>query len=381
LADLSDQRVDLAVVGAGIVGLAHAVHAADRGLTVAVVERDARPSGASVRNFGHGFLTAQSDEALDYALGSRDLWLRLAADAGFWAAETGTLLVARWPEELRVIEEFAEERSPSARVLTREEALGVAPVAGDDLLGALWTPLDVRVDPREAVPALASWLERRRGAVVHWQTAALEAGTGGLVTSRGEIEAGAIVIAVGHDLDRLLPGVAEEAGVRRCTLQMLRVAAPDARRVEPALATGLALLRYSGFAGCPSLGELRDRYRRERPELLEHEVNLLLTQQPDGEFLLGDTHRYGQAADPFRHQELDELLLDEGARMLGVPRLDVRERWLGVYAHAPGREFLVATPHERVRVVAVTSGIGMTTALGLAERVLDDLYDPVPTTV
>src|SRR4029079_10113286 len=65
-------RADLVVVGAGLVGLGHA-HAlrvvssvrADRGalgrasdahrrgLSVAVIDRDARPVGASVQNFGH----------------------------------------------------------------------------------------------------------------------------------------------------------------------------------------------------------------------------------------------------------------------------------------------------------------------------------------
>ena len=40
-------RFDLAVVGAGIVGLAHALAAARAGLKVVVIERDLRASGAS----------------------------------------------------------------------------------------------------------------------------------------------------------------------------------------------------------------------------------------------------------------------------------------------------------------------------------------------
>ena len=44
---------DLAVVGAGIVGLAHAAVAHERGLKVVVVERATTIQGASVRNFGH----------------------------------------------------------------------------------------------------------------------------------------------------------------------------------------------------------------------------------------------------------------------------------------------------------------------------------------
>lgn len=365
---------DVAIVGAGIVGVAHAVDAVRRGLSVTVVERDDRPSGASVRNFGHLFPSAQAGVALEVALDSRSRWLALAAEAGFWLLESGTLLVARLPEELAVMEEFAATAGVDARVLTRDEVLRRTPVSDSGLLGGLSTQLDCRVDPREALPALCGWLQREKGVSFLWGTTALSAEGGVLSTSRGEVRAEAIVVAAGHDLDSLLPETAEEAGLRRCSLHMLRVASPGRRSFAPALGSGLALLRYSGFAECPSIAALRARIERERPELLAEAVNLLVTQRPDGDLVVGDTHHYAVTPSPFRDERLDELLLEEAARLLGGP-LTVRERWQGVYADAPDRDFLIAAPTRGVRAVAVTTGIGMTTAFGLAPRVLDEIFD------
>lgn len=56
--------------------------------------------------------------------------------------------------------------------------------------------------------------------------------------------------------------------------------------------------------------------------------------------------------------------------MFGVDRIEVTERWQGVYSSAPDSEFLLVEPISGVHVVTVTTGIGMTTSLGLAESSL-----------
>lgn len=127
---------DLVVVGAGIVGLAHAVEAVARGISVTVVDRDERAVGASVQNFGHGCITAQVGAAQAFGEQGRGTWLRMAREAGFWAAETGTLVVARAPEELACLTELAELRDADDVVLlTRAGVLERAPVAAGGLLG------------------------------------------------------------------------------------------------------------------------------------------------------------------------------------------------------------------------------------------------------
>jgi FAD dependent oxidoreductase TIGR03364 len=368
-------RCDLVVVGAGIVGLAHAVEAVRRGLSVTVVERDERAVGASVRNFGHVCVTAQAGRALRLATAARRRWIELGAAAGFWVGETGTVVAARADDEMAVLAELAAERDDDVRLLDAAALRALAPVSGEGLLGGAHLGLDLRVDPRQAVPALARWVATQPGVRMLWSTSLLAVEPGVVRTSRGPIEAAQAVVCVGHDVDRLFPAVATEADLRRCALHMLQVAAPGGRRYSPAVLTGTSLLRYAAFGKCPSAVDVRRRLECEAPELLAADVNLMFTQRPDGDLTIGDTHHRDHTVDAFQDEALDDLLLAETARLLGVDRLTVRRRWQGIYATAPG-EFLVATPVEAARVVSVTTGIGMTTALGLAPEVLDDLGGP-----
>jgi FAD dependent oxidoreductase TIGR03364 len=363
---------DLVVVGAGIVGLAHAAEAVRRGLAVTVVERDERPVGASVRNFGHGCVTAQAGRALRLATAARARWVELGAAAGFWVGETGTVVAARADDEMAVLAELAAERGDGVRLLDAARVREQVPLDADDLVGGALLPADVRVDPREAAPALAAWLATQPGVRFLWSTTLTAVEPGQVRTSRGTLDASHAVVCVGHDVDRLFPELAAGAGVRRCALHMLAVAAPAGRRYPAAVLTGTSLLRYPGFAAQPSAAAVRERLAREAPALLAEDVNLMFTQRPGGDLLVGDTHHYARTVDAFRDEARDDLILAEAGRLLGAGPLTVRQRWQGVYASAPG-EFLVATPAPGVRVVSVTAGIGMTCAFGLAPEVLDDL--------
>lgn len=372
-------RVDLVVVGAGIVGLAHAVEAVGRGLSVLVVERDDRAVGASVRNFGHGCFTAQDGTALTYAFAARERWIQLAKEADFWLRESGTVVVARADDERQVLEDFAHGRDGHVRLLDRDQVLDRVPGDPAEVVGGAFLSQDIRVDPREAVPAIARWYAEQRGAHLAWSTTVqgFEAGSGVTLvrTSRGDVVATKAILAVGHDVDRFFPDTAAAAGIQRCTLQMLRVDAPAGadggpREIGPAIFTGTSLLRYDGFRHSPATAAVRERLRVQHPALIDAAVNLMITQRPDGTLTLGDTHAYATTPGPFHPEALEELLLTEAARLLGSGPLTVRERWQGVYASAPA-PFLDVTPMPGVRAVSVTSGIGMTTALGLAPRVLD----------
>lgn len=365
-------RSDVLVVGAGIAGLSHALAAVERGLSVTIIDRDARAVGASIRNFGHACVTAQSGELRELALIAREKWLRYGSLAGFFRVESGALAIARTAAEEAVLLELSGSREPGeVRMMTAPEVLdrlGSAAGRPDPTIrsGALLRD-DLRVDPREAVGALAAWLAEQPGVTFHWRTGFLGAEGGVARTSRGEFHAERVIVCVGHDLDLLYPELAEEYQVERCALQMARVAAPDGLTLAPAVLTGTSMLRYPAFAETDAAVALSAEMAAEHPELLDIVANVMFTQRPDGTLIVGDSHRYGLTQDPFLAESTTDTLLGAIETILGIP-LTVVERWQGVYASSPRQPVLIAEPTAGVTTAIVTSGVGMTISLGLAEK-------------
>src|ERR1700752_3010461 len=104
---MSTQLFDLAVVGGGVIGLAHAFLAAKAGKRVAVIERDARANGASIRNFGFITVTGQ-ERGNSWRLARRTcaVWADVAKAAGLPIEQRGLYLTARSAEAVAVIEAF-----------------------------------------------------------------------------------------------------------------------------------------------------------------------------------------------------------------------------------------------------------------------------------
>lgn len=379
------QAVDVVVVGAGIIGLAHAAHAVANGLTVTIIERDHHAAGASVRNFGHCCITAQSGELYELAKTSRKYWLEFAEQAGFWAVESGAVVLARTDAEMAVLRELSAAREPGQVQLlspaaTRERLEPVAAGLPDGgtrqgdwpgLVGGAFLRDDLRVDPRTTVAKLAEWLSRQPGVELHWNTAALgfsQSPDGVTVqTSRGVLQAKQVFVCVGHDVDYLFPDLAAEHRIQRCALQMSLAAGPAGVRFTPAVLTATSMLRYPAFTDMPAAEALRSEVEAKQPELLDIGANVMFTQRPDGTIILGDSHHYHRTADPFLDETVTDALNNDISGRIGRP-LEIIERWQGIYASSDVAPILVRDIQPGVTVVSVTSGVGMTLSFGLAHR-------------
>lgn len=355
---------DLIVVGAGILGMAHALAAARRGLRVRVLERDARANGASIRNFGFVTITGQEPgETRRRALRSRDVWEEVAPQAGIEVLQRGALFVARRPEAMAVLEEFAAgEMGTECSVLNAAQARGRYPALREGLVGALFSPLELRIEAREAVGKLACWLGDRHGVEFSWGDASFAIDP-----------AQAAVIAPGMAVAEFAPRYAREVALRLCTLQMMRIADPG-WRAPAVVMSDLSLLRYGGMASQASAAALRRRVEAECPRHIAAGVHLIAAQSADGSMVIGDSHRYAGHAEAFASTELDELILGEIRAVFDMGEARVTERWLGHYPVADVKPLLREAIAGRVRLVSVTNGLGMSTAFAIAEETIAELF-------
>src|SRR5208337_3550078 len=136
----ANRKADVAVVGAGILGLAHAYFAAKRGRSVVVFERSPGAQGASVRNFGMIWPIGQRAGAVhQMAMRSRQIWQELLNESGLPYRPNGSLHVVYHRDEAEVAREFAE-RAPGfgytctwlspAEVLKKSQSVNPAGLRG-----------------------------------------------------------------------------------------------------------------------------------------------------------------------------------------------------------------------------------------------------------
>ena len=376
-------REKVLVVGAGIVGLAHAWSAAQRGHEVTVFEQSPRASGASIRNFGMVWVIGQSDEAQDIAKLSRERWLQAGSDAGIWVNPCGSLHLAHREDEWNVLQEFYDlyrdrPRGLSLKLLTADETLKRSPAANPrGLLGSLWSDTECCVDPTSAIRALPDWLHREWGVQFHFQTAVSEAESGVLITSNGQrYTADRIIICSGDDLLTLFPEVYARQSIRACKLHMMRtVSQPTPWRLGPHLAGGLTLRHYPNFRSCPTLQTLIDRVARENPELDRYGIHVMASQNHLGQVVLGDSHEYNETIEPFDKSEIDQLILRELHKLMVLPSWDIDAHWHGVYAKFTQGISFEQIVAPGVHVCTGLGGNGMTLSFGIAERAWDRWLD------
>jgi FAD dependent oxidoreductase TIGR03364 len=368
---------DVAIVGAGIIGLAHAYHLGRQGKRVVVVERHPRAQGASVRNFGMLWPIGQPSGPLyELARRSLEIWLEVLRESKLWHERCGSLHLAYHADEAQVLREFLGDNQGRGCTWLDPAFLAARypAVKPHGLVGGMLSPAETCVDPREIVARLPEWLAAKFDVRFEFGCQAFSYEHSGLHTSGGSFDARTLFVCNGDDFQTLYPEVFAGCGLTRCKLQMLRSQPmPAGWRLGPMLAAGLTLRHYRAFAACPTLPELCRRFDAEMPEYHRHGIHVMTSQNGSGELTLGDSHEYGDSVDPFNKEEIDALILAYLGRFLYAPGMRIASRWFGSYAKHPTDAYLMLHPAAEVTIVTAVGGAGMTLSFGLAEKVVAEL--------
>jgi sarcosine oxidase subunit beta len=200
-------RIEVAVVGAGVTGLAVARELTQRGASVVVLERDAIGAGASGVQPGGVRQQWGTRVACRLARESVAFWReadeRLESRVPLTLRTGGYLFVAQSDETLARMAENVrlqnEEGVPSRIVAAHEAAELVPGLREDALSGGAWCAEDGYFDrPQSVVEAFARGLDIRRVDVRDLR----------------DVRADAVVVAAGADTAALLPALPIEAEER-----------------------------------------------------------------------------------------------------------------------------------------------------------------------
>jgi D-hydroxyproline dehydrogenase subunit beta len=362
------------IVGAGILGLAHAWSAAERGHHVHVFDRNSHAVGASIRNFGMIWCIGQTPELRSHALQSRQKWLRLADEAGLWVQPCGSLHLAHRDDEWELLNEYYETATPDVKqtvsVLSKSQVLECTPGAQPvGLRGGLFSNTELAVTPSQAIQMIPQFLNDRYGVTFSFSTAIKDADQGQLTATDGKTyEFDRIIICSGDDFLTLFPHLYRDYPIRRCKLHMMRtVPQPANWRLGPHLASGLTLRHYSNFAQCKTLPALQTRIHEETPELDRFGIHVMASQIATHQIVLGDSHEYDEDMQPFDRAEIDRLIVRELQKVISLPDWTLESRWHGTYAKRANGTHIDAEPTERVHLCTAVGGTGMTLSFGIAE--------------
>lgn len=374
------KNTEVAIVGAGIVGLAFALAHAKRGRKVTLFERTDFAIGASIRNFGLLWPVGQPvGIEHDRAMLSREIWLDVINRTKIWNAPTGCFHLTYAQDELAVIEEYLAQlgqENHGRAILTKDQTLAkTKAVKGEGLLASLWSPTEINIDPREAIAKIPSMLKEQFGVELAFGVNVREVTLPKIQTTAGDWTADEVVICSGADFQTLFPEAFANSGLTLCKLQMMRTPPqPNAWQLGPTLCAGLTLTHYSAFKSCKTLKPLQKRFDDEMPFFVEHGIHVLLSQTAKGELTIGDSHHYGSTIPPFDFASIDAAILQYLSTFTQLPNYHIAEHWNGTYPKLSGKTEFIARPTAGVTVVTGLGGAGMTLSFGLAEQVVAGTY-------
>lgn len=351
------KKFDAAVIGAGIVGAACAAALSREGLKLAVIDARDPPSGVTATGMGH--IVAMDDSEAQFALTnhSRNLWRRLADElppeceydrcGTIWVAADGAEM-----DEVRRKQKYYAEHGIESHVLDEKTLHEAEPNLAEHIVGGLLVESDSVVYQ----PAANKFLIDKAvgsGAEIRFETTVVEIREGKVRFANGEtIHADHIVNAAGAAAWRLSP--------------QLKIV----KRKGHLVITD----RYDGFVRHQliELGYLRSAHGRDADS-----VAFNVQPRRTGQILLGSSRQFGQETGEIDAAIVQRMTARAFEYMPRLRHMNAIRTWTGFRPATPDNlPYIGRIPgFEKVYAAAGHEGLGITTSLGTAEVIVDQILN------
>ncbi len=383
---IKNRKYDLVIVGGGVLGTFCAYHALKKGKSVLLLEKDAQPNEASVRNFGQIIPSGQSlENGFVWGKKSLKIYKELQEEAAITLTKNGSLYIASDDAEMAVLTEMSQKFKDldyPSQLFSSTEIVEKNPLLQKSYAkGGLLFPDEASINPILMVQQLREYLIQHLG--LHYKNfcpvIAVEKKRGIAMISSANKQTfwgDHVIIANGQDTQFLLPEHYPATELRFCKLQMMRLV-PQKKQFAFNLLTGLSIRRYDSFKSCTSYSALKTT--DEQKVLQSKGIHILLKQAEDGSILLGNSHVYV----PINEQtdlgfetstEINELILREAKKIISLASWEVEATWIGNYLEAKQDDVYTKTVDDVIHIVNGIGGNGITISPGFTYSFIQKLF-------
>ncbi|MCB0459303.1 MAG: TIGR03364 family FAD-dependent oxidoreductase [Flavobacteriaceae bacterium] len=383
-----NRKTDLIIIGGGVLGTFHAYHAMQMGLSVRLIEKDNKPMGATVRNFGQVVPSGLDSKWQQYGLDSLRTYLSLQKELNLTLRQEGTVYIASNGEELALIEELHKinkENDYESLLLTKDECIEkFHGIKSSYCKGGLYFPEEVTIDSNQMIHRLQEYLVKKYQLIYNINTTVsnCETNSGSVVvstTSGQQFYASKAIICNGSDFKILYPDVFFKSNIEVTKLQIMQTVKQKNYRLRGNVLTGLSIRRYESFSECPSYAKIKVN---EDVNSLDKRwgIHIIFKQALDGTMYLGDSHMYADAknCDDLGYEiemPIDNYIIQEAKKIVNLPSWEIQNRWYGVYAQCKDKDIFDHSIDENIHIVTAIGGKGMTGSGGYAKEKIQQIFN------
>ncbi len=384
---MQSPHYDLIIVGAGILGSFHVYHAAQKGLTVLLLEKDPMPVEATVRNFGQVVPSGMSQgKWQQYGRRSLEIYKSIQEKINISIRQNGSVYIASDETELTLLQELAvinQNNQYPSRLLSPKECLENYPgLKADYCRGALFFPGEITAEPHQLIYLLLHYLQEQLSVTYRPNTlvtfcdyvngkCVVEDNFGAAYTSDK------VIICNGRDFKNLFAELFYKSDIEVSKLQMMKTIPIHNYSLNGSILTGLSIRRYESFKECPSYQALQadnieDRFKKWG-------IHILFKQAVDGSIIIGDSHEYADASEAEKlgfavNHEINSIILEEAKRIMDLPTWEIASSWNGYYAQCKEHDIFNYEVATNIHIITAIGGKGMTANAGLAETTIQQLF-------